>query len=653
MQFHGAWSPRHFIYNRLTQMTAHPDFQLNRCLLFTLLSCGFVCSAGTAAPRYRVAENLTSAGFETAVAINNLGHAVGTSATGNLLWWDGHQTHDLGTANAASIVPQAIDDSDTIVGYSNSDVDLAKNRSSAFEWKFGYFSKDFASTLPATRNAARAINSHGIVAGDHGEGALTGLVIRATQSDVSLPAPFALGWGRVTAVAINNSGHVLFNVLDNGIPVFSENTSTSTYLYSKGANSMILFRGNFGMSGSTQMEGFDLNDAGAIVGRATRLDLAPSMLVSPFVYVLGERLNLLPSSAGYNALPGKLSINNRGMITGTGEGYQPTLWSGGVPFQLSDIVQDDDGHGIAVWDPVDLNDRGQILAKVWVGQDHWEWALLDPIEAATPSRLVNVSVRSIAGSGDATSITGFVLSGPKEGSVLIRTLGPALQPLGVTSAAANPALQLFDSAGRLLADNDDWSLQADAAQVGATATRLGAFPLGAGSKDSALLTRLPAGSYSAHAKNPTDALGIVLSEIYDAGTDADAHLANASVRVKIGAGDAVGIVGFVISGTTPRTVLIRAIGPSLTSAGVAGALSDPKIWLYRENTRIMGNDDWGSAATTPLLATTMREIGAFALPDLSKDAALLMQLEPGVHSVHVTGPGAETGIVLVELYLVP
>ena len=67
----------------------------------------------------------------------------------------------------------------------------------------------------------------------------------------------------------------------------------------------------------------------------------------------------------------------------------------------------------------------------------------------------------------------------------------------------------------------------------------------------------------------------------------------------------------------------------------------------------MGNDDWGSAASTPLLATTTTQVGLPALLDDSKDAALLIQLEPGAYSVHVSGANNTTGVALVEVYLVP
>jgi hypothetical protein len=108
------------------------------------------------------------------------------------------------------------------------------------------------------------------------------------------------------------------------------------------------------------------------------------------------------------------------------------------------------------------------------------------------------------------------------------------------------------------------------------------------------------------------------------------------------------IVGFVISGPRPQTVLLRAIGPSLAAFGVTGALADPRLELFAGQDHLLANDDWGGSAT---LAAVAAQSGAFALAAGSRDAALVATLAPGSYTAQVSG--AATGIALIEIYEVP
>lgn len=112
------------------------------------------------------------------------------------------------------------------------------------------------------------------------------------------------------------------------------------------------------------------------------------------------------------------------------------------------------------------------------------------------SRLANVSTRAIAGAGDDTIIAGFVLAGA-DTPVLLRAAGPALVDFGVANFQRDPQLTLFDGAA-MLANNDQWSLAANAAGIATLAAHLGAFPLRAGSNDAALNTTLAPRAYTAH-----------------------------------------------------------------------------------------------------------------------------------------------------------
>eukprot|EP01035_Chromulina_nebulosa_P051197 gene51197-biopygen36117 len=90
-------------------------------------------------------------------------------------------------------------------------------------------------------------------------------------------------------------------------------------------------------------------------------------------------------------------------------------------------------------------------------------------------------------------ISGFVIAGGATENLLVRGVGPGLASFGVTGALADPQVGLYDSAGRLVTANDNWS----GATLATTATGVGAFALTTGSKDAALTTTLAPGAYTA------------------------------------------------------------------------------------------------------------------------------------------------------------
>jgi hypothetical protein len=110
--------------------------------------------------------------------------------------------------------------------------------------------------------------------------------------------------------------------------------------------------------------------------------------------------------------------------------------------------------------------------------------------------------------------------------------------------------------------------------------------------------------------------------------------------------------GFVIGGSTSTTVLVRAIGPTLSAdpCNVTDVIAGPQLELFRGTSLIGGNDDWDG---TPALTTAFGAVGAFALPATSPDAALVVTLEPGSYTVKVSGVNDTTDWALVEVYEVP
>lgn len=264
-----------------------------------------------------------------------------------------------------------------------------------------------------------------------------------------------------------------------------------------------------------------------------------------------------------------------------------------------------------------------------------------------PSRLTNLSVRSIAGTQDSTLIVGMYVAGSGTKQVLLRGAGPSLVKHGVQNVLADPNLALFSEAKAELARNDTWG---GTDVLRDLCTRLGAFSFPLDSPEPMILAAVGPGLYTAHVGSAAGT-GIVLVEAYDADElDAPARLTNISARSETGNGEGVVIVGFAISGTQPKTVLIRAIGPTLSKHGVANALTDSTLELYRGQAKLDENDDWGGAA---LLVEAFATTYAFGLDAASKDAALLVALTPGSYTAHLRGKNGEIGVGLVEVYEVP
>jgi hypothetical protein len=262
-------------------------------------------------------------------------------------------------------------------------------------------------------------------------------------------------------------------------------------------------------------------------------------------------------------------------------------------------------------------------------------------------RLINISTRAQVGTGANILIDGFVIGG-------LGTSGT--EPLlirGVSGALADPELELYTGTS-LLATNDGWGGNA---QIASTAAAVGAFAwTNTSSKDSALLESESAGAYTAQVSGASDDTGVALIEVYDATpagtyTPTSPRLVNISARVQVGTGGNILIAGFVIGGSTARTVLVRASGPALIPFGVGGTLPDPQLDLYSGTTLLASNAGWGGNAQ---ITSTASSVGAFAWANASSnDSAILVTLPPGAYTAQVSGASNDTGVALVELYEVP
>ena len=122
------------------------------------------------------------------------------------------------------------------------------------------------------------------------------------------------------------------------------------------------------------------------------------------------------------------------------------------------------------------------------------------------------------------------------------------------------------------------------------------------------------------------------------------HLANISTRMRVGVSDNVLIGGFIIQGTQPKKLILRAIGPSLSAMGVANVLDDPVLELHDSTGGIIAsNDDWQDTQRTQLQATGIAPVSQY-------ESAMIISLAPGNYTAVVSGYGGGQGVGLIEAY---
>ena len=124
------------------------------------------------------------------------------------------------------------------------------------------------------------------------------------------------------------------------------------------------------------------------------------------------------------------------------------------------------------------------------------------------------------------------------------------------------------------------------------------------------------------------------------------QLANISTRMKVGVDEDVLIGGFMIVGSEPKRLILRAMGPSLAAGGVAGAMEDPILELYDgSGTPVRDNDDWQDSDQAGEIAETG------VAPASHRESAMVVTLQPGSYTAVVRGWENTEGIGLVEAYV--
>ncbi|MDO8539017.1 MAG: PQQ-binding-like beta-propeller repeat protein [Opitutaceae bacterium] len=301
-----------------------------------------------------------------------------------------------------------------------------------------------------------------------------------------------------------------------------------------------------------------------------------------------------------------------------------------------------------------LNSTSGALATDWP-QFHREarrtgWQPLGTTPG-TSGQLINLSVRTTAGADENTLIVGFAVSGTGTRSLLVRGIGPTLTQFGVTGELGDPWITAFNE-NAVVAANDNWGAADNVGTIRTTAAAVGAFALPEGSLDAALLRSFSAGPYTVQVAGAGGTTGIALMEAYDASGGTGARLVNISARSAVGTGTGISIAGFVVRQDT-RAVLIRAVGPGLAPFGVPSTLANPQLKIFQGAQLVAENDNWSVATNAAAVEAVGSAVGAFALPNGSLDAAMLMMLPPGNYTAQVSGVNNDTGVALIEVYEVP
>ena len=254
------------------------------------------------------------------------------------------------------------------------------------------------------------------------------------------------------------------------------------------------------------------------------------------------------------------------------------------------------------------------------------------------SQPLNISTRLRVQTGENVMIGGFIITGNVPKKVIIRAIGPSLQQAGVSGALADPVMELRSASGALITSNDDWK-ENQRAEIEST----GIPPQN--DLESAIVRTLPAGSYTAIVRGKNAGTGVGLVEVYDLDTPADSRLVNISTRGFVETGSNVMIGGFILGNhSAPARVIVRAIGPSLSQAGISGALADPTLELRDTNGELVrSNNNWRDTQQADIQGTGIP-------PQHDLESAIIADLPPSPYTAVARGVNDTTGVGLVEVY---
>jgi len=276
-----------------------------------------------------------------------------------------------------------------------------------------------------------------------------------------------------------------------------------------------------------------------------------------------------------------------------------------------------------------------------------------------PAQLGNISTRAFVQTSDNVVIGGFIVQGSAPKKVIIRAIGPELggPPYNVPGALADPTLELHDATGALIASNDNWHETI----IGGIITGqqwvdiLNSGHVPGDPRESAIIAELPTGNYTAIVRGVNNTTGVALVEAYDLSPGTDSILGNISTRSFVQTGDNVMIGGFILQGSAPKKVIIRAIGPELGGPpyNVPGALADPTLELHdATGALIASNDNWHQTIIGGIITSQqwVDILNSGYAPADGRESAIMADLPAGNYTAILRGVNNTTGVALVEVY---
>src|SRR6266576_2139800 len=255
---------------------------------------------------------------------------------------------------------------------------------------------------------------------------------------------------------------------------------------------------------------------------------------------------------------------------------------------------------------------------------------------------LNISTRLHVETGQHVGIAGFIISGSTSKKIIVRALGPTLAQFGVPGILQDPILELYNSSNNRIAFDDNWK-NAQQSEIQASGYAPG------DDHEAAIVLTLAPGKYTAIVRGANTTVGTALLEVYDL-AQSSALITNISTRGVVGTDANVMIGGFIVgdglgtNGYGSSKVLVRALGPELTSFGVSDALLDPTLNLFDGNGNLVGsNDNWKDSQQTAIQATGLA-------PGDDREPAILTTLIQGNWTAILRGKNNTTGVGLIELY---
>jgi hypothetical protein len=262
---------------------------------------------------------------------------------------------------------------------------------------------------------------------------------------------------------------------------------------------------------------------------------------------------------------------------------------------------------------------------------------------ARTGKELNISTRLHVETDQHVGIAGFIISGSTSAKIIVRALGPTLAQFGVPGILQDPILELYNSSNNRIAFDDNWK-NAQQSEIQASGFAPG------DDHEAAIVLTLPPGNYTAIVRGVNATVGAALLEVYDLDQSSASLITNISTRGPVETDANVMIGGFIIggglgsNGDGSSEVLVRGIGPELTSFGIVDALQDPQIDLFDGNGNLLtSNDNWKDSQQAAIQATGLA-------PGDDRESAILTTLIQGNWTAIMHGKNNATGVGLIEVY---